>query len=94
MKVSTEKLENSQVVLNIEVESEEMETSLQEAYHRLARMVDVPGFRKGKAPRIILERYVGEEALRKEAIESLAPRLCDQAIEEQKIEPFILKHHF
>ena len=89
MKVSTEKLGNSQVVLNIEVEPAEMETSLQEAYQRLARRIDVPGFRRGKAPRLVLERYVGEETLREEALESLMPRLCNQAIEEQEIEPFV-----
>jgi trigger factor len=89
VKVSTEKLGNSQVVLNIEVEPAEMEKSLQEAYHRLAGKIHVPGFRKGKAPRPILESYIGEETLRGEALESLVPQLCNQAIEEQEIEPLI-----
>ncbi len=86
MKVSTEELGACQVALNIEVESEEMEQSLQETYRRLVHRLNIPGFRKGKAPRPILERYIGEEGLRQEALESLVPKLCSQAIEEQKIE--------
>ena len=88
MKVSAERLQDCQVVLNIEVEPEEMEKSREEAYHRLVRRVNIPGFRRGKAPRPILERYIGEEALQQEALDLLVPQLSRQAIEEQKIEPF------
>jgi trigger factor len=88
MKVSAEKIENRQVVLNIEVEPEEMEKSLEGAYRRLVNRVNVRGFRKGKAPRTILERYVGRDALLEEALEQLVPRVCNQAIQEQKIEAF------
>jgi trigger factor len=87
VKVSTEKLENSQIILNIEIEPPELEKSLKEAYHRLVGSVHVPGFRKGKAPRAILENFIGEENLKGEALESLIPQLYNQAIEEQQIEP-------
>ena len=88
MKVTNEKTENSQVFLNIEMEPSEVEESLEEAYHRLVKKTDVPGFRRGKAPRAMLERYIGRESLLKEAINDLIPEACENAIKEQKIEPF------
>lgn len=86
MKVSTEQTENSQVVLDVEAEPEEVEHSLEEAYRRLVKRADVPGFRRGKAPREMLERYIGREALLEEALELLVPQLLSQAIEEQGID--------
>jgi trigger factor len=86
VKVSTERIENSQVVLNIEVEPEEVESSLELAYRRLVKNTAIPGFRKGKAPRALLERFVGKEALLDDALEHLVPEVYNQAIEEQGIE--------
>jgi trigger factor len=87
MKVSTEKMENSQLALNIEAEADEMEKSLDEAYHRLVSRVAVPGFRKGKTPRTILEQHVGRGALLEEALERLIPKLYREAVESQQIKP-------
>ena len=86
MKVSKEQIENSQLSLSIEAEPEEMERFLEEAYHRLVKRADVPGFRRGKAPRAMLERYIGPEALLDEALDHLVPHLLNQAIEEQGID--------
>jgi trigger factor len=86
VKISTQSTENRQAILNIEVEPEEMERSLKMAYHRLVKRVNIPGFRKGKAPQSVLERYIGKEELKEEALEHLIPQLCSQAIEEQKME--------
>ena len=87
MKVSTEKMENSQLSLQIEAEADEMEKSLDEAYHRLVSRVAVPGFRKGKTPRTILEQHIGRGALLEEAIERLIPKLYREAVESQEIKP-------
>ncbi len=87
MKVKAERIENSQVVLEVEVEPKEEERSLEEAYHRLVKKADIPGFRKGKAPRVMLERYIGREALLQDAMERLVPELLNQAIEEQELNP-------
>ena len=87
MKVSTERIPDSQVVLEIEVEPERMEKSLEKAYRRLAQRTKVPGFRQGKAPRAMLERYLGAEAIRHEALDILIPEAYRQAITEEKIEP-------
>ena len=85
MKVSSERIEGCQVILNIEVEPEEMEKALERAYRRLVNRVAVPGFRKGKAPRIMLERHIGKETLVNEAFERLIPESCDRAIKEAEI---------
>lgn len=87
MKVTTEKMENCQAWLNIEAEASELEKSLDEAYHRLISKVSIPGFRKGKAPRAILEQHIGKRTLLEDALERLIPQLYKQAIESEKIEP-------
>jgi len=87
MKVSTEPVENSQVALNIEMEPVEIDKYLDRAYNRLVKRVSVPGFRKGKVPRDILERHIGKDALFQEALEDLIPRAYKEALDEQKISP-------
>ncbi len=86
MKVSKDKMEGSQVVLNIEVEAEEMEGAIRQAYRRLGAKTTVPGFRKGKAPSAILEQYFGKGALVEDAAEHLLPEVYDRAIREQEVE--------
>ena len=51
MKVTAEKIDNQQVVLEIEVEAAEVEKATEKAYKRIANKVNIPGFRKGKAPK-------------------------------------------
>ena len=87
MKVSTENSGNCQTVLTIEAETDELDKSLDEAYHHLVNKVSIPGFRKGKAPRAILVQHIGKKNLEEEALEHLIPQLYKQAIESQEIEP-------
>lgn len=87
MKVNSEKLGNCQVSLNVEAEVDEMEKALDESYHRLVSKASISGFRKGKAPRAVLEQRIGKDALLSEAVEHLVPQLYKQAIELEKIEP-------
>jgi len=86
MKIVTQSIENSQAILQIEVEMAEMDQSLHRAYRQLVKKVAVPGFRKGKDPRSVLESLVGREGLQREALEDVLPRMCAQAIEEQNLE--------
>lgn len=86
MKVSTERIENSQIVLEVEADPDELERSMQGAYHSLVNRAEVPGFRRGKAPREMLERHIGRETLLGEALDRLIPQLLSQAIEDQGIE--------
>lgn len=87
MKVTREKEENRQVWLNIEMEPAEMETELDLAYHRLAQKAEIPGFRKGKAPREVLERHIGKDRLLEDALNSLLPQAYERALKEQGLEP-------
>jgi trigger factor len=87
MKVTAERMENCQVSLTVEVEPDELEGSLESAYRRLVGKVSIPGFRKGKAPRPVLEQHVGKGTLLEEALERLIPQLYSQAVEQEKIEP-------
>jgi len=86
VKVKAERTENSQMVLEVEAEPEEIERSLEQAYHRLAKRVEVPGFRRGKAPRDMLENYLGRGALLENALDKLVPQLLSRAIEEQGLD--------
>ena len=87
MKATKDKTENHQAYLTIQVEPGELEKSLEGAYHRLVQKARVPGFRKGKAPRAILERYIGKESLFDDALDHLVPEIYDQVLKEQAIEP-------
>ena len=86
MKVTREKTENSQAFLRIEMEPAEVEESLEQSYRRLVRKASIPGFRKGKAPRAVLERYLGRDSLLEDALNNLLPQAYDEAVKEQEIE--------
>ena len=92
MKVTNEKIEDSQVFLSIEMEPAEVEESLEESYHRLVKKTDIPGFRRGKAPRAILERHLSKESLFEDALSNLLPKACEKAIKEQKLETIAQPH--
>jgi len=88
VKVTNEKTENRQAFLTIEMEPAEVEASLEKSYSRLVKKTNIPGFRKGKAPRAVLERYIGRESLVEDALNNLLPEAYEKAIKEQKIEAF------
>lgn len=85
MKVAAQEIENSQVVLDIEVEDERMERAVEQAYRRIVQRLNVPGFRKGKAPRALVERMVGREALVEDAVELLVPQVVEDAVKQQEL---------
>lgn len=86
VKVTTERLPNSQVKVEIEVAPERVEQSIDAAYKRLAKRVKIPGFRPGKAPRPVVERHLGgRDALLHEALDKLVPEVYDEVVEEQDI---------
>lgn len=87
MKATAEKLEKNTVMLEVEVEPEKFSEAVNQAYKRIVKKVNIPGFRKGKAPRIILERYVGKKALLDEAVEIIIPDAYLSAVEDTGIEP-------
>lgn len=92
MKVTNEKVENRQAFLSIEMEPAEVEQSLEECYRRLAKKANIPGFRKGKAPRKVLERHSNKESLMEEAFGDLIPKAYEKAVKEQKLKPIARPH--
>ena len=87
MKVTSEKIENSQIELNVEMDAEEQNKYEQKAYNNLVGKVRIPGFRKGKTPKAILERHIGKDAFLEETLELLIPEVYEKALEEQSIDP-------
>ena len=82
-----EKIDNNKVVFEIEVAQAEVTKAVEKAYRKLANKVNIPGFRKGKTPRNILERHIGKEAILDEAFELLASPAYATALEENNVEP-------
>ncbi len=80
----------TEVTLNIECDTDDVEPYLDWAYRRLVNKVRIPGFRKGKAPRAILEQSVGREHLLHEALERAVNGLVDKAVEQENLEPYVL----
>jgi trigger factor len=90
VRVSAQKIPDSQVVLEIEVEPERVEKALDRAYRQLVARTRVPGFRPGKAPRAMLERYLGRDALMRQALDRLVPEVYQEAARQEDVEPIDL----
>jgi len=86
VKVSAREVEQRQMVLEIEVEDERVQRAMDQAYKRIVSRLNVPGFRKGRAPRPLVERMVGREALFEDAVEHLVPQVYLDALKEQQID--------
>ncbi|MDD5312582.1 MAG: trigger factor [Dehalococcoidia bacterium] len=85
MKISSEQIENSQVALNVEMEGIETDKYMEQALEHLSREVTLPGFRKGKAPRSLVEQHVGKQAIFQEALEHLIPEAYEEALKMESI---------
>lgn len=88
MNAVVERSENSEATLKVEVEPERLAQATDKAYRRLVQRVNIPGFRRGKAPRRILERTVGIDALYREALDFVMPSAYEEAVKESNIEPY------
>lgn len=87
MTAKLEKIENSEAYIEIEVSAEQVEEGLQYAYRKVIKQVAIPGFRKGKAPRELLELQFGKEVLFQDALEYIVPEAYEKALEELNIKP-------
>lgn len=87
MEAIVEKVENNTAFLSIKVPPADVEQALDRAYRKIARNLLIPGFRKGKAPRALVERHIGRQTLIEEALEELVPEAYARAIEATGIEP-------
>ena len=83
---SCEKIENSKVVLTIDVGAEEFEKAVNKAYNKMRGKMNVPGFRPGKAPRKIIEGMYGAEVFYEEAVNIILPDAYEAAVKEQELD--------
>lgn len=87
MKASWEKLENNQGVLTIEVEESRVDKAIDQAFNKVVKKINVPGFRKGKVPRKIFEARFGIESLYQDALDIILPEAYSEAVQETGIDP-------
>lgn len=86
MNAKLEKLENNLVKLEITIEAEKFEEGMSKAFFRNAKYFSVPGFRKGKVPREVVEKHYGEGILYEDAFNIVAQDAYEAAIDENKLE--------
>ncbi|HEY9722319.1 MAG TPA: trigger factor [Oscillatoriaceae cyanobacterium] len=86
MKVTLEKKEKNQVHLEVTVESEKVRKALENAYRAVSQQVNIPGFRKGKAPRQLVEKAVGIDYIKNEALDKLIPDALTEAVEKENLQ--------
>ena len=86
MDVKLEKLENSQVKLDITVEAERFDKAMDEAFKKNAKYFVVPGFRKGKAPKNVALRHYGEGVLYEEAFNIIVPEVLQEVYKDKELE--------
>ena len=87
MKVNLEKIEKNVVALEIEIDQNKMKEATDKAYLKVSKKVNIPGFRKGKAPKMLIERHVGKEYLNEEALDIVLPEIYLEALKETNIDP-------
>ena len=86
MKVTTEECPQQEAQLNIELEPDDVEKYLERAYRQTVKRLNVPGFRKGKAPRRVIEQMYGREYLLNEALDFMVPEATSQAVQDASLE--------
>ncbi|MGH2459960.1 MAG: trigger factor [Chloroflexota bacterium] len=88
MKVTAEKIPQSKVLLRIELSPEQVQEAIEKTYRDLSRRIRVPGFRPGKAPRSLVERYVGgPQTIQEEGVERLIDDSFRKALREADVHP-------
>ena len=82
MSLQVEKLEKNMAKLTVEVSAEEVEKAIQGAYQKARKSISLPGFRKGKAPRQLIEKMYGKEVFYNDAIDAMLPAAYAKAVDE------------
>ena len=87
MNCKVEKTKNAnEVKLEITIEAEKFENAIKKVYFQNAKYFNIPGFRKGKAPQAIVEKYYGKEIFYEDAFNDIASEEYEKAVEENKLE--------
>jgi trigger factor len=87
VKVTTERLPKSVVALDIELDQQQVEKGLDRAARKLSQQFRIPGFRPGKAPRFIVENYLGRERIMEEASDDLINKSFQDALKQEQLTP-------
>lgn len=87
IKTEVEEVEKHTVILKVEVPFEDLGESINRAYRDVAGKVRIPGFRKGKAPRAIIDQMIGKDAVLNEALQDFIPDIYPKAVESSGIDP-------
>ncbi|MDK3976710.1 trigger factor [Staphylococcus pseudintermedius] len=87
MTATWEKKEGNEGLLQVSVPAEEVDKALDQAFKKVVKQLNVPGFRKGKVPRQIFEQRFGVEALYQDAVDILLPKAYSEAVQETGINP-------
>lgn len=87
MSAKWEKKEGNEGVLTVEVDEKKFDSALDQAFKKVSKDVQVPGFRKGKVPRPIFEQRFGVESLYQDAVDIILPEAYSEAIDEVEITP-------
>ena len=87
MKSAVESIDPTRAKVTVEVPFAELKPSLDAAYQRIAKQVNIPGFRKGKVPPPVIDRQVGRGAVLDEAINDALPKLYAQALQDNDLVP-------
>lgn len=82
MSLQVEKLEKNMAKLTIEVEAAEVEKAIEKAYQKNKGSISVPGFRKGKVPRQMIEKMYGKEVFYEDAVNDMIPTAYEKALDE------------
>ena len=90
MKVEVERLPKKEVKLKIEIESEKVSQTYSHVVEEMVKNAEVKGFRKGEAPRNIVEPNLDPSKIRGEVVNHLVPEAYDQAVKESHIKPVLL----
>ncbi|MBQ7764956.1 trigger factor [bacterium] len=86
METKIEKLPENVVKVDVEIEAKDAVNYYNNAAKKLAQYVNIPGFRKGKAPRNIVEQHIGEERIKHEALEAALPKIFSDVIRENEFD--------
>jgi trigger factor len=88
MKVTTERLENCQVNVIVEMDAADIDKQLRQTARMISRSYNVPGYRRGKAPYHAVVRIFGREAVQQQMLESYGQEIYEEALEEVEFEPY------
>ena len=87
LKVTTNALPSSRIAVEIEIPADRCKTSYEDALSRLSRTVNLPGFRKGKVPKVVILQQLGTARIQASALEKLLQKSWEEALDQESIDP-------